>query len=405
VDLILYSIFLFTAIVMLLVAIITVARAKLLPQGDVTIRINRQKELRVFPGDKLLRSLAEHGILLPQACGGAGTCGFCRVRVLAGGGAMLPLERAFIGRRDERRGYRLACQMPVKHDVAVELPPDVFAARRWRCRVRSNRNIATFIKELVLELPAGEEVHFEAGGYIQIEVPRYDLAFRDLDIDARYCEAWEGLRDLESHVEEEVVRAYSMANYPGEKGVLKFNVRIATPPPGSAPGTPPGQASSYLFGLAPGDTVSVVGPFGDLLIHESDAEMVYLGGGAGMAPLRSHLFELLEGRGSQRRISYWYGARSLREAFYTVEFERLAEKHENFRFCLALSEPLPEDEWEGAAGFIHEVAYEQYLKNHPAPEDIEYYLCGPPPMIAAARRMLDDLGVDGENIRYDDFGG
>jgi len=397
---------LFTAVVMVLVAIITAARALLLPSGSVTIVLNDVRRLVVRPGDKLLPTLATERVFLPAACGGGGVCGLCRVRVLEGGGAILPVERARIGRRDARRGYRLACQVPVKRDMRVEIPAEFVEARQWRCRVLSNRNVATFIKETVLELPPGEDVEFRAGGYIQVHVPPHHLSFASFDIDERFREDWEreGLFGLRSHVDTELTRAYSMANYPGERGRILLNVRIATPPPGVPAGTPPGKGSSYLFGLKPGDEVKISGPFGEFFIHESDAEMVYIGGGAGMAPLRSHILELLEGRRSRRRISYWYGARSRRELFYTEEFEALAREHDNFTFRVALSEPLPADDWKGPTGFIHQVVHDEYLARHPAPEEIEYYICGPPLMSAAVLRMLDDLGVEPQHIFFDDFG-
>ncbi|MDH3591782.1 MAG: NADH:ubiquinone reductase (Na(+)-transporting) subunit F [Planctomycetota bacterium] len=403
---ILVAVALFTTIVLVLVAIITAARKLLLPGGDLTISVNRDKKFVVRPGGKLLAALAGEGVFLPAACGGRGMCGLCRVRVLAGGGAILPTERAHIHRRDARRGDRLACQVPLKRDLVVELPRDVLAARQWRCRVRSNRNVATFIKEPVFELPAGEDVAFLAGGYIQVHVPQHDLRFADFRIEAAFRDEWErhGLLGLESHVGAEVTRAYSMANWPGEKGVIVLNVRIATPPPDAPRGTPPGRASSYLFGLRPGDEVTISGPYGEFFIHESDREMVYVGGGAGMAPLRSHIFELLKGRGSRRRISYWYGARSLCEIFYQDEFEKLAREHDNFEFHIALSAPSPGDEWDGPVGFIHQVLLDSYLKGHPAPEDAEYYLCGPPLMVDAVLRTLDGLGVERESIYYDDFG-
>ena len=400
------GVLLYTAVVMVLVAIITAARALLLPSGNVTIVLNAERRLVVRPGGKLLGTLAAEGIFLPAACAGGGVCGLCRVRVREGGGAILPIERAHITRREARHGDRLACQVAVKRDLEVELPAEFFEARQWRCRVRSNRNVATYIKETVLELPAGEEVAFRAGGYVQVHVPPHEVSFASFDIDERFRDDWKrhGLFELESRVDTELTRAYSMANYPGEKGILLLNVRIATPPPDAPPGTPPGKGSSYLFGLKPGDEVLLSGPFGEFFIHESDAEMVYIGGGAGMAPLRSHIFELLKGRGSRRRISYWYGARSRREIFYAEEFAALAGEHDNFTFRVVLSDPQPADDWEGPTGFVHQVAHDEYLARHPAPEDIEYYLCGPPLMVTSVLQMLDALGVERRNIFYDDFG-
>jgi len=404
---VLVGVLLFVALVMVLVTLITMARALLLPRGDVAIRVNGERTLVVAPGGRLLGALAAEGIFLPAACGGAGTCGLCRVRVLSGAGVLLPTERAHLDRRAERHGLRLACQVPVKRDLEIEVPVELFAARRWPCRVRSNRSVATFIKELVLELPPGAELPFRAGGYVQVEVPPHEIAFEAFDIDPPFRDAWTklGLWALRSRVTAPLTRAYSLANGPGERGELVLNVRIATAPPGAPAGTPPGRASSWLFGRRPGDDVTVAGPFGSFFIHDSDTEMLYLGGGAGMAPLRSHILELLQGRRSRRRISYWYGARSRREAFYVEEFGELAREHANFTFHLVLSEPLPEDAWTGPTGFVHQVAHDTYLATHEAPEEIEYYLCGPPVMIAATRRMLDSLGVGDENVFCDDFGG
>jgi Na+-transporting NADH:ubiquinone oxidoreductase subunit F len=404
---IIVAVLLYTVIVMILVGLIMGAKAWLIPSGDVTVRVNDQKELTLSPGSKLLGALAENGIFIPSACGGGGTCAQCRVKVPEGGGYILPTERAHINKGEAREGWRLACQVAVKQAMEVEVPPEVFETKKWRCRVRSNDNLATFIKELVLELPVGEEVGFKAGGYIQIEAPPHELNFQSFDIAERYRDDWDKFKlwRYESRVDEEVVRAYSMANYPGEKGVIMLNVRIATPPPGTPEGTPPGQVSSYIFNLKPGDEVTISGPYGEFFIQESDSEMVYIGGGAGMAPLRSHIFELLEGRNSPRKISYWYGGRSMREVFYGDEFDKLAAEHENFSFHLALSSPLPEDEWTGPAGFIHQVLLENYLEDHPAPEDVEYYMCGPPMMVSAVLDMLDNLGVERENIHFDDFGG
>ncbi len=397
----------FTLVVLALVVVILLARRLLIPGGEVTIAINDDpdKSIRVQPGEKLLSTLAGHKIFVPSACGGQGTCGQCRVKVLEGGGELLPTERDFMTRREMREGVRLACQVPVKQDMAIEIPPEIFDVRKWVCTVRENRNVATFIKELVLELPAGEEVAFQAGGYIQIECPPHEVHYRDFDISEEFRPDWDrfGLWDYTSRVTASTTRAYSMANYPGEKGVIMLNVRIATPPR-NVPKAPPGVMSSYLFNLKPGDQVTVSGPYGEFFIKESDAEMIYIGGGAGMAPLRSHIFELLKRRGSRRKISYWYGARSLREVFYADEFEGLRTSHPNFSWNLALSEPLPEDNWSGPQGFVHQVLYDNYLGRHPAPEDCEYYFCGPPMMNEAVVGMLYDLGVDEENISFDDFG-
>ncbi|MEF3253940.1 MAG: NADH:ubiquinone reductase (Na(+)-transporting) subunit F, partial [Deferribacterales bacterium] len=348
---------------------------------------------------------ASEKIFVSSACGGGGSCGQCKVKVIKGGGALLPTEKAHINRKLEREGYRLSCQLTVKDDIEIFLPPEVFSAKEYLCEVVSNRNVATFIKELVLKLP-DEEFHFEAGGYIQIRIPPYKVKFSEFDIEDEYRGDWTKYKlwELESVNDKEVIRAYSMANYPLEKGIVKLNVRIATPPPKSV-GIPPGVGSSYIFSLRPGDRVKILGPFGEFKASDTDAEMIFIGGGAGMAPLRSIIFDQIFRVKSGRKISYWYGARSLREIFYAEEFEDLQKNHSNFSWHVALSEPLPEDNWNGLTGFIHEVVYREYLKNHPAPEDAEYYLCGPPMMLKAVLEMLDNLGVEKKNIRFDDFGG
>ncbi len=397
----------FSAIVLSLVVLVLGARRWLVPSGEVRIEINEDpgKSLVVPTGGKLLGVLADNRIFVPSACGGQGTCAECRVKVHQGGGDVLATERNFLSRREIREGVRLSCQVAVKQDLAIEIPPEVFEIKQWECIVRSNRNVATFIKELILELPVGEEVEFRAGGYIQIACPPHEVDYRSFDIDERFRGEWDkyDMWRYKSKVTEPVSRAYSMANYPGEKGVIMLNVRIATPP-ADAPDIPPGKMSSYIFGLKSGDRVTISGPYGEFFIKETDAEMVYIGGGAGMAPLRSHLFELLKRRHSQRKVSYWYGARSLREAFYTEEFEQLSRENANFEWHLALSEPLPEDHWDGPVGFVHQVLFERYLRHHPAPEDVDYYLCGPPMMNKAVLKLLDDLGVEEENIAFDDFG-
>ncbi len=395
----------FTSVVLALVIVIVLAKRKLVPSGEVNIRVNDEKELSSAAGGKLLNVLAVNGIYISSACGGGGTCAQCLVQVLEGGGEILPTERNHISNRRAREGYRLSCQVPVKHDMRIAVPAEALETRKWVCMVKSNRNVATFIKELVLELPPGEELNFKPGGFIQIDIPPHHIRFADFEIDERFRDVWdrEGLWMLESRVDESVTRAYSMANYPGEKGIIKLNVRIATPPPGSN-GAPPGRVSSYIFGLKPGQKVTISGPYGDFFIKDTGAEMVYIGGGAGMAPLRSHIFELFKNRKTRRRVSYWYGARSLREMFYQDEFCELQKEFPNFSFHVALSEPLPEDNWTGPVGFIHQVLYDNYLKNHPNPEDCEYYICGPPVMLQAVKRLLDNLGVEPENIAYDDFG-
>jgi Na+-transporting NADH:ubiquinone oxidoreductase subunit F len=404
---ILGAVLVFVAIQMVLVSLIVAARRLLTPQGEVTIEVNGEKQLTVRPGGKLLTTLAEQGIYLSSACGGGGSCGQCRCLIEEGGGAILPTELGQIKPADARRGMRLSCQVPVKRDLKIQVPPEMLETRKWRCRVRSNRNVATFIKELVLELPPGEEVNFKPGGYIQIEVPPHALDYKSFDIDEKFLGDWTKFKMFQysSRVHQPVSRAYSMANYPGEKGIIKLNVRIASPPPRGPLGIPPGQASSYIFNLKPGDEVTIAGPFGDFFIEESDSEMVYVGGGAGMAPLRSHIFELFKARRTTRKVSFWYGGRSLQEVFYAEEFEQLAREHGNFTFHLALSEPQPEDNWQGLTGFIHQVLFDNYLNTHPVPEDINYYMCGPPPMTKAVLVMLDSLGVEPGNIHYDDFGG
>jgi len=326
--------------------------------------------------------------------------------VLEGGGTILPTETSLINKREAARGDRLSCQVVVKDNMKIEVPREVFGVKRMECTVRSNRSVATFIKELVLELPAGEEIDFRAGGYVQLECPPHDLQYSEFDIDEKYRDDWEryGLFELESHVKEATTRAYSMASYPEEKDVIILNVRIATPPPGAAADVPPGVVSSWIFSLKPGDTAVVSGPFGEFFAKETDAEMVFVGGGAGMAPMRSHIFDQLERLHTKRKITFWYGARSKREIFYQADFDRLQSEHPNFRWHVALSEPQPEDDWTGYTGFIHQVLHDNYLKDHPAPEDIEYYICGPPMMNAAVFKMLDSLGVEPENIMYDDFG-
>lgn len=396
----------FTLVVLALVAVILVAKSRLVASGDVAIEVNEQKTIEVPAGGKLLGALADAGIFVSSACGGGGTCAQCEVKVLSGGGDILPTEKAHISNREAREGCRLSCQVAVKQDMKIEVPPEAFETKKWRCTVKSNRNVATFIKEFVLELPAGEEVNFKPGGYIQIECPPHEVSYKDFKIEEEYHPDWDkyDVWRYVSKVDAEVVRAYSMANYPGEKGIIMLNVRVASPPP-RMPDVPPGQMSSYIFSLEPGDEVTISGPYGEFFIKDTDAEMVYIGGGAGMAPLRSHIFELFKERKTKRKVSYWYGGRSLRELFYIEEFRAIEKEFPNFKFHIALSEPLPEDNWEGYTGFIHQVLHDEYLKDHSAPEDIEYYICGPPMMNQAVFKMLDDLGVEQENIAYDDFGG
>ena len=396
----------FTAVILALVVLILIARSKLVASGDVNIEINGEKTIAVQAGDKLLQTLSAAGLFLPSACGGGGSCAQCKCIINDGGGSMLPTEEAHFTRREALEGWRLSCQTPVKQDMKVQVPEEVFGVKRWECTVESNPNVATFIKELTLKLPEGEDVAFRAGGYVQLECPPHHLKYSDFNIDEEYKGDWEHFNffEHESIVTEPVIRAYSMANYPEEKGIVKFNIRIATPPPRSK-GIVPGQMSSYVFSLKPGDKVTVYGPFGEFFARDTENEMIFVGGGAGMAPMRSHIFDQLKRINSKRKISFWYGARSLRECFYSEEYDALAADNDNFDWHLALSDPQAEDEWNGLTGFIHNVLFEHYLKDHEAPEDCEYYMCGPPMMNAACIKMLNDLGVENENIMLDDFGG
>ena len=398
----------FVLTVTLLVIVLLLARQKLLPSKPVQLALGgaENQSVTAETGDSLLSALAQNGIFVPSACGGQGTCGVCKLRVLKGAGSVLPTESAHLSRKEIRDGYHLACQTRISQDMQLALDDSILSVRRMKCTVVSNDNVATFIKKLVLRLPEGEKLHFRAGGYVQLEAPPHDVSFKDFDISQEYRSDWDkyNLWRYESHVREKVTRAYSMANFPLEEGIIMLNVRIATPPPKS-PDAPPGQMSSYIFNLKPGDEVTVLGPFGEFFARETENEMVFIGGGAGMAPMRSHIFDQLLRLNSQRRISFWYGARSLREAFFVEDFDRLAAEHPNFTWQLALSDPLPEDGDRYPRGFIHQVLFEQYLKDHHAPESIEYYLCGPPMMISAVKKMLSDLGVEPENILYDDFGG
>ena len=397
-----------TAVVVSLVGFLMIARRQLVATGDVTITVNgdAEKALQTSAGSTLLGTLADNQIFIPSACGGKGSCGVCKVKVLDGGGAILPTERSHISRGDVRDCVRLSCQVKVKQDLDIEIPPEIFNVRQWQCRVRSNHNVATFIKELVLELPEGEDVPFRAGGYIQIEAPAGTYDYKNYAVEEEYKSDWDqfDLWRYKAVLDEPVTRAYSMANYPDEKGVIMLNVRIASPPPRAPEGTPPGKMTSYLFSLKPGDEVTISGPFGAFFAKDTQAEMIYVGGGAGMAPMRSHIFDQFRRLNTNRNISFWYGARSLREAFYVEDFDAIASEHTNFKWRLALSEPLPEDEWTGKTGFIHQVLYDNYLKDHQAPEDVEYYLCGPPMMLKACMDMLDSLGVERDNILFDDFG-
>lgn len=399
----------FTIIIMSLVIIILIARSRLVSSGNVTININDDPDNSVSTaaGGKLLQTLASEGIFLSSACGGGGTCGQCRCKVLDGGGSILPTEEGHFTQGEIRDGMRLACQVAVKQDMKIEIDPEFFGVKKWECEVISNDNVATFIKELTLKIPEGEVVPFRAGGYVQLEAPPHEIHYKDFDIAKEYHEDWDNfnLWRYTSKVDEPVIRAYSMANYPEEKGIIKFNIRIASPPPRGPDNIPPGKMSSYVFSLKPGDKITVSGPYGEFFAKDTKAEMVFIGGGAGMAPMRSHIFDQLKRLRSDRKISFWYGARSKREMFYVEDYDGLAEEFDNFEWHVALSDPQPEDNWEGYTGFIHNVLYENYLKDHPAPEDCEFYMCGPPVMNAAVISMLKSLGVEDENILLDDFGG
>ncbi len=397
----------FVVVIVALVVLLMIAKSKLVASADVTITVNDDPEKAIVTpaGSTLLNTLAARKIFIPSACGGKGTCGVCKVKVHEGGGALLPTETSHVNRGEAREGVRLSCQVKVKQDMKIEIDPEVFNVRKWKCRVRSNRNVATFIKELVLELPEGEEVPFRAGGYIQIECPPHVVNYKDFDIGEEYRGDWDkfNLWQFVSRVDEPVTRAYSMASYPLEKSIIMLNVRIASPPP-NMPSVPPGKMSSYIFSLKPGDEVTISGPFGEFFARDTDNEMVFIGGGAGMAPMRSHIFDQFRRLHTDRKVSFWYGARSKREAFYQEDFDEIKAENDNFEWHLALSDPLPEDEWSGDRGFIHQVVFEKYLRNHPAPEDVEYYMCGPPMMNQAVINMLLDLGVEPENIMLDDFG-
>jgi Na+-transporting NADH:ubiquinone oxidoreductase subunit F len=400
------GIIIFTAFVIALVFVIIGAKSKLVAAGDVEILINDEKKVHVPAGSKLLTALADNGLFVSSACGGGGTCGQCKVKVLSGGGEILPTELSHISKREAAEGERLSCQVTVKHDMNIEVEDDVFGVKKWECTVKSNHNVATFIKELVLELPRGEEIKYRAGGYIQIECPPHIAKYADFDIENKFREDWDkyDLWRYVSDVKEPTLRAYSMASYPEEKEIM-LNVRIATPPPGAPDSVPPGIMSSYIFNLKPGDKCIVSGPYGEFYAKDTENEMVFIGGGAGMAPMRSHIFDQLRRLKSKRKMTFWYGARSKREMFYVEDFDMLAKENDNFEWHVALSDPLPEDNWEGYTGFIHNVLFEEYIKNHPAPEDCEFYMCGPPIMNSSVINMLLENGVEPENIFLDDFGG
>jgi len=408
---ILISIGVFLAIILALVIILLYARKKLTPQGEVKLKVN-DKEYNVEPGGTILSSLSSQGIYLPSACGGQGTCGLCTCQILEGGGDILPTEKDFFTRKEEMENWRLGCQVKIRNDMTIKVPPEVMDIKKWECEVISNQNVATFIKEFVVRLPEGEQMDFQPGGYIQLDIPKTTVDFsKDIEVEEEFRDEWGrfGLWDLVMKNSEDTFRAYSMANHPGEGNIIKLNVRIATPPwdrsKGRFKNVNPGIASSYIYSLKPGDKVSISGPFGDFFIKDTNKEMVYIGGGAGMAPLRSHIFHLFKTLQTNRKVSYWYGARSLREIFYEEDFRELERQFPNFSFHIALSEPKEEDNWDGPVGFIHQVAYDRYLSTLEEPEEIEYYLCGPPMMNDAVQNMLYNLGIPQEMIDFDDFGG
>lgn len=401
----------FAVITLILVAVLLYAKTKLTPSGNVKITINDEKEIDVQSGGTLLSTLGEQGIYLPSACGGGGSCGMCKCQVTEGGGEILPTEVNFFSRRQQSEKWRLGCQVKVKENMKIHVPEEVLGVKKWECEVVSNNNVATFIKEFVVKLPEGENLNFRAGGYIQIDVPKYEVDFsKDIDVEEEYREDWDKMKiwDLKMKNTEETFRAYSMANHPAEGNIVMLNIRIATPPWDRAAGTfmnvPSGACSSYIFSRKPGDKVTISGPYGEFFMKNTPTEKMFIGGGAGMAPMRSHIFDLMLTKRWDKPVTFWYGARSLREMFYKEDYDRIAGEFPNFKYTVAMSDPLPEDNWTGPKGFIHQVIYDEYLKNHDAPEDIEYYLCGPPMMISAVVKMLDSLGVPPENIMYDNFG-
>tara|TARA_A100001011_G_C14278591_1_gene830490 strand:+ start:270 stop:1499 length:1230 start_codon:yes stop_codon:yes gene_type:complete len=404
---VLSAVLVFSVIIFILVSIISFAEKKLLPQGDVNILVNKDKNITIKPGGTLLSALSSQSIFLPSACGGGGTCAMCKCQVFDGGGDILPTELSHINRTEAKSNWRLGCQVKVRSDMDIKIPDEIFSIKKWECIVKSNRSVATFIKELVVELPKGQTIDFKSGGYIQIDIPKYKHTYSEFDIEKEYREDWDKFKmwDLVAENKNDgVFRAYSMANHPAEGNMVMLNVRIAHPPPRQWD-APPGIASSYIYNLKPGDKATISGPYGEFFIKDTEREMVYIGGGAGMAPMRSHLFHLFQTLKTGRKVSFWYGARSLREMFYDSHFKKIAEKFPNFNYNVALSDPLPEDNWKGSTGFIHQVLLDEYLDKHDDPTEIEYYICGPPMMLTACSNMLDSLGVEPEMIDYDDFGG
>ncbi len=406
------SILAFLVVILILVALLLYAKAKLTPQGKVKLTINGEKELEVSPGGNILNTLSENKIFLPSACGGGGTCGMCKCRVISGGGEILPTEVGFFTRKQQQNQWRLGCQVKIREDIEIEVPKEVMGIKKWECEVVSNNNVATFIKEFVVKLPQGENLDFRSGGYIQIDIPPCEVDYsKDIEVNPEFREDWDKMNiwNLNMKNKEHTFRAYSMANHPAEGNIIMLNIRIATPPWDRKKGTfmnvNPGVCSSYIFSRKPGDKVTISGPYGEFFIKDTDNEIVFVGGGAGMAPMRSHIFHLFKTEKTNRKVSFWYGARSLREVFYAEEFREIEKEFPNFTFHLALSEPKPEDNWDGPTGFIHQVLLDNYLSKHETPEDIEYYLCGPPMMNSAVTTTLDNLGVPEENIAFDDFGG
>ena len=400
------SIAVFSGVIMLLVLVITTLEKRLVPQGNITISINNDadKALSVPAGGTLLTALSNQGLYLPSACGGGGTCAMCKCQIFDGAGDILPTEAGHFTRKEIKEKWRLSCQVKVKADMDIHVPEEILSIQKFTCTVRSNDNVATFIKELVLDIDDGKQLDFEAGGYIQIYVPPSNINFKTFDVQPEYRGDWDkfDMWRYNAKNDEEIFRAYSMANHPAEGNMVMLNIRIATPPRGMD--VAPGICSSYVFDLKPGDKVTISGPYGEFFAKETEREMVYIGGGAGMAPLRSHVFDLFHTKKTKRKVSYWYGARSSREMFYEEDFRAIEKDFPNFKFHVAMSEPQPEDNWTGPVGFIHQVVLENYLKNHPDPTEIEYYLCGPPMMLTAVQNMLYDLGVERDMIDFDDFG-
>lgn len=409
-SIIITSVIVFLIALLIPVAVLVIVRKRLTPQGKVNININGERDLEVEPGNSLLATLANEQIFLPSACGGGGNCGMCRCQVLEGGGTILPTETGFFSRKEQQNHWRLGCQVKVREDMKIHINPQIFGIKKWECEVVSNRNVATFIKEFKVKLPEGEHLNFKSGGYIQIDVPKVDVKYKDIVVNEEYQRDWEKFHmfDLVMHNPEPQFRAYSMANHPAEDDIIMLNVRIATPPFDRVNGgfmkVNPGVCSSYIYSLKPGDKVMISGPYGEFHVKDTDNEMIFIGGGAGMAPMRSHILDQFLTKHTKRKASFWYGGRSLRELFYIDDFKKIEAENPNFKFNIALSAPLPEDNWTGYVGNIHEVLFENYLKSHETPEDIEYYLCGPPMMTQAVLKMLDNLGVPKDNIMFDDFG-